>query len=87
MIFEFTIQETSAGEFEITNPVYIPTYVWRYENEENDGYEYRVLAVGEWLDEAPEGMSTEVQNNLQIVWQDIQDAMALGNAGATVSAN
>ncbi len=87
VIFEFTIQETSAGEFEITNPVYIPTYVWRYENEENDGYEYRVLAVGEWLDEAPEGMSTEVQNNLQIVWQDIQDAMALGNAGATVSAN
>ena len=87
VIFEFTIQETSEGEFEITSPVYIPTYVWRYANEENDGYEYRVLAVGEWLDEAPEGMTEEVHTNLQIVWQDIQDAMALGNAGATVSAN
>ena len=56
IVFEFTIEETSAGEFEITNPTYIPTYVWRYEAEDGDGYEYRVLAVGEWLEDRPEGM-------------------------------
>ena len=87
IIFEFTIQETSAGEFEITNPVYIPTYVWRYDAEDGDGYEYRVLAVGEWLENRPEGMSDDEFNHLQMVWNDIQETMSQGNVNATVSAN
>ena len=87
IVFEFTIEETSAGEFEITNPTYIPTYVWRYEAEDGDGYDYRVLAVGEWLDERPEGMSDQDYANMQTVWNDLQQTMSQGNVGATLSAN
>ena len=55
--------------FEITEPIYIPTYVWRYQAEDGDGYDYRVLAVGEWLDERPEGMSDQDYSNMQTVWR------------------
>ena len=87
IVFEFTIEETSAGVFEITEPVYIPTYVWRYEAEDGEGYEYRVLAVGEWLENRPEGMDDEEYSRLQAVWDDIQETMAQGNVNATLSAN
>ena len=87
IIFEFTIEETSAGVFEITEPTYIPTYVWRYQAEDGDGYDYRVLAVGEWLDERPEGMSDQDYANMQTVWNDLQQTMSQGNVGATLSAN
>lgn len=87
IVFEFTIEETSAGEFEITEPVYIPTYVWRYQAEDGEGYEYRVLAVGEWLENRPDGMDDEEYRRLQAVWRDIQQTMAQGNVSATLSAN
>ena len=87
IIFEFTIEETSAGVFEITEPTYIPTYVWRYQAEDGDGYDYRVLAVGEWLDERPEGMSDQDYSNMQTVWNDLQQTMSQGNVGAKLSAN
>lgn len=87
IIFEFTIEETSAGVFEITEPTYIPTYVWRYQAEDGDGYDYRVLAVGEWLDERPEGMSDQDYANMQTVWNDLQQTMSQGNVGAKLSAN
>ena len=87
IIFEFTIKETSAGVFEITEPTYIPTYVWRYQAEDGDGYDYRVLAVGEWLDERPEGMSDQDYSNMQTVWNDLQQTMSQGNVGAKLSAN
>ena len=87
IVFEFTIEETSAGEFEITEPTYIPTYVWRYEAEDGDGYEYRVLAVGEWLEDRPEGMDDTEYSRLQAVWRDVQQTMSQGNVNATLSAN
>ena len=87
IIFEFTIQETSAGVFEITEPVYIPTYVWRQEAEGGEGYQYRVLAIGEWLEERPEGMDDTEYSRMQAVWGDIQETMAKGNVHATLSAN
>ena len=87
IVFEFTIEETSTGVFEITDPVYIPTYVWRYEAEDGEGYEYRVLAVGEWLENRPEGMSDEEYDHLKTVWNDVQETMSQGNVNATLSAN
>lgn len=53
VIFQFTIQEKEDfSGLEIVDPVYIPTYVWRVDNEDNT-HEYRTLAAGQWLDSAP----------------------------------
>ena len=46
-----------------------------------------MLAVGEWLENRPEGMSDDEFNHLQMVWNDIQETMSQGNVNATVSAN
>lgn len=85
MIFEFTIQEKQEGGFEITNLQYIPTYVWREQTAE--GYQYRVLAVGEWLEERPEGMSDAEYERMQQVWTEIQQVMDAGKSGAQRSAS
>ena len=87
VIFEFTIQETDGGKFEITSPAYIPTWVWRYKRESGSGYDYRVLAVGEWLDERPEGMSDADYARLKAVWTEVQGTMSKGNADAKALAN
>ena len=61
--------------------------MWRYEAEDGEGYEYRVLAVGEWLENRPEGMSDEEYDHLKTVWNDVQETMSQGNVNATLSAN
>lgn len=85
IIFEFTIQERDElGTFDIVNPVYIPTYVWR--NESSDGkYTYRTLAVGEWLETDPEGMVYTDVIRMRQVWAEMQNIM--GSDVATISAN
>lgn len=87
VIFEFTIEETAPDTFEIVDPVYIPTYVWRYDAEDGEGYEYRVLAAGEWLETRPDGMSDDEYRHLQTTFTDVQEAMSQGSVNATVSAN
>ena len=73
VIFQFTIQEVEEGRFAITEPCYVPTYVWRTEVEgETAKYRYRTLAVGQWLDETPEGMSDEDAARMRQVWQEAQ---------------
>lgn len=83
IIFEFTIQEKEDfSGLEITSPTYIPTYVWRIENEDG-GYDYRTLAVGQWLETAPEGMSYADSSRLKEVWAEAQSIM--GQDVATVA--
>lgn len=85
IIFEFTIQEKSDFTgVEITSPVYIPTYVWRIENEDST-YDYRTLAVGQWLETSPEGMRYTQTSRLKEVWAEAQSIM--GTEVATVSAD
>lgn len=74
VIFEFTIQEKAdLSGFEITNPTYIPTFVWR---SETDGkYDYRTLAVGEWVDTQPEGMDYTQYTRLKTVWAEAQKVL------------
>ena len=73
VIFQFTIQEVEEGRFAITSPTYIPTYVWRSGVEgETNRYSYRVLPVGLWLDETPEGMSDEDAARMRQVWEEAQ---------------
>ncbi len=84
IIFEFTIQETgpATGEFTITAPTYIPTYVWR--NTDGDKYVYRTLPVGKWLEEQPEGMAYTDVTRMRQVWAEIQNIM--GSDVATIAA-
>ena len=58
IVFEFTIEETSAGEFEITNPTYIPTYVWRYEAEGRRGLRVPRAGRGRMAGGSPRGAWT-----------------------------
>ena len=75
VIFEFTIQEKEdLSGLEITSPTYIPTYVWRIENEDGS-YDYRTLAVGQWLENAPEGMNYAQASRLKEVWAEAQSIM------------
>lgn len=85
IMFDFTIQEIAQGEFEITNPQYIPTYVWRTGNDDS-GYTYRVVPCGPYLESAPEGMDNESHARLVEVWYETIEHMNTGNAAATVLA-
>ena len=83
IIFQFTIQETEYGHFAITEPTYIPTFVWRSEAEDGK-YDYHSLAVGQWLDTAPEGMAYADAARMRQVWADLQAVM--GTEVAALSA-
>ena len=83
IVFQFTIEETEFGKFAITNPVYVPTYVWRSETEDGK-YNYQALAVGQWLEDAPEGMAYADAARMRQVWADLQSVM--GADVATVAA-
>lgn len=86
IIFEFTIQEQADGTFEIVNPVYIPTYVWRYQTEDSELYQYRVMPVGQWIGETeeniPEGMPYSDYQRMAAVWAEVQSTM--GSDVATI---
>ena len=84
MIFEFSVSETEPGKFEVANPTYIPTYVWRTQRTE-DVYDYRVLAVGQWLANAPEGMAEKEYETLKTVWSEMQSK--LGSTVLSVAAD
>ena len=83
IVFQFTIQEAEYGKFTITNPVYIPTFVWRSDTEDGK-YNYRSLAVGQWLENAPDGMAYADAARMRQVWADLQAVM--GTSVATVAA-
>ena len=85
IIFEFTIQEIAAGQFEIVSPKYIPTYVWRT-GDEDTGYEYRVIPCGLYLEKAPEGMDKKSYERMVEAWYETIEHMNNGNANAVVSA-
>ena len=83
VIFQFTIQEKDdLSGLEIVNPTYIPTYVWRIENEDGT-YDYRPVACGQWLESAPEGMNYTQESRMRAVWAEAQSAM--GSDVATVA--
>ena len=75
VIFQFTIQERQdLSGLDIVSPEYIPTYVWRIENEDST-YDYRTLATGQWLETAPEGMSYSQESRMRAVWAEAQSTM------------
>lgn len=77
IIFQFTIQEKDDfSGLEITSPVYIPTCVWRIDNEDGS-HDYRTLAAGQWLESAPETMSYSAHSRVKQVWAEAQSVMGL----------
>ena len=83
VIFQFTIQEREdLSGLDIVSPQYIPTYVWRIENEDST-YDYRTLAAGLWLETAPEGMNYTQESRIRAVWAEAQSIM--GSDVATVA--
>lgn len=84
IIFQFTIQERDDfSGYDITAPSYVPTYVWRVENEDGS-IDYRTVAVGQWLETAPDGMSYAQHSRLKEIWAEVQSTM--GGDVATVIA-
>lgn len=83
IVFQFTIQETEYGHFAITNPTYIPTFVWRSETESGK-YQYRTMPIGRWLEKDPEGMAYADAARMRQLWADIQKL--LGDEIATCAA-
>lgn len=78
LIFEFTLMEQADGSIAVESPLYIPTYVLRYED--SDGlYRYRTLAIGQWTDDAasnlPEGMQYADLQYMGNLWAAIQNVM------------
>ena len=61
----------------------MPTYVWRTDGEDGS-HEYRSIAVGQYLETAPEGMSYAQHSRLKEVWAQVQSTM--GNEVASVIA-
>ncbi|MDD6882367.1 MAG: CapA family protein [Eubacteriales bacterium] len=79
IILQFEINEQADGSFAIENLGYIPTYVWRLDN--GDGtYEYHTLAVGQWLESQPEGMSYADYTRLKQVWAEAQTILGTSTA-------
>lgn len=81
MILDLTITPQSDGTFSI-EPACIPTYVWRTKTD--TGFDYRVLALGEWAEEKPEGMSHEEYQNMLNYWQLMPDRVG---TAAPIKAN
>jgi len=75
VVFQFTLQEKADYTgVEVVNPVYIPTFVWRMDNED-ETYEYRTLAAGQWLESAPDGMNYSQYSRMKEVWAEAQSVM------------
>ncbi len=74
IILEFAVNRKDDGNgFDITDVKYVPTWVWRYVRSGSGDktiYDYRVLRIGDYLDEKPDGMSTEAYNRLKAAWTE-----------------
>lgn len=84
IIFDFTIEEQPDGSFKITNPTYIPTYVWRWGSEDS-GYDYRILPIGQYMEAPPAGMDEASYTRMKECWYEIYEQMG-GNNVCAISA-
>lgn len=74
IVFEFTIQENADGTFSITDPGYVPVYVWTFKNNKGDD-DYRVLPIGQYLNNPPSGMNSEQVNRMKQSLQETFEVM------------
>ncbi|NLG25722.1 MAG: CapA family protein [Clostridiales bacterium] len=65
VVFEFTIQETESGLFEIVSPRYMPTYTVKLKANSK----YRVLACADWMDHPAPAMNRAEQAKVVRAWK------------------
>jgi len=82
VVFEFTIQENADGSFSVTNPGYVPVYVWTFKNDSGDD-DYRVLPVGQYLSNPPSGMSSEQVSRMK---ESLQETLTLMGGNDVITA-
>ena len=68
IIFEFTLVDDGSGVVTATSPRYIPVYVWRIKA--GSGFDYRVVACGNVIEDRPKSMTDEVFNRVKQVWNE-----------------
>lgn len=83
IIFDFTIEERADGSFDITNPTYLPTWVWRTGNDIT-GYSYQIVPIGQYINSRPEGMNDSDYSRMIESYQESVAAMGTG-VGTLVS--
>lgn len=82
IIFEFTLSDDGSGRVTVEDPRYIPTYVWR--TKIGGGYDYRIVACGDILENRPGNMDDETFSRVGQVWNELQ---ALIGDGASIARN
>lgn len=76
IILDFTIQEQADGTFRTENIGYVPIYVWKQDDK------YTVISSAKYLNDKPDGMSTDQYNQMVKTYHEIVDQ--LGTDGFTV---
>ena len=71
VIFEFTLSENAQGEIEMTEPAFIPVYVWQ--NEGAGAYEFRAVPSGVYLNNPPAGMSGSEYDRMVQSYHEIEE--------------
>ena len=86
-VFQFSMRDED-GRVVVDAPVYIPTYVLCYADEEGQN-QYRTLAAGQWTDDAasrmPEGMNYKDIVYMGELWTQIQKVMTEGGNIAEIA--
>ena len=72
-IVEVTFATRENGVWTVSAAAAIPTYIWRATGDEGDSY--RVLAIGEWLEEKPAEMSDENYARMNEIWTNAPAAV------------
>jgi poly-gamma-glutamate synthesis protein (capsule biosynthesis protein) len=68
IIFEFSLVDDGSGVVRAVSPRYVPTYVWRVKTDA--GYDYRIVACGNVIEDRPKSMTDEVYNRVRQVWNE-----------------
>lgn len=71
IIFEFTLVDDGSGVVKAASPRYVPTYVWRVKK--GSGYDYRVVACGEAIENRPDSMGDDVYKRVKQVWNELKN--------------
>ena len=76
IIFEFTIEEQPDGSYRITEPGYLPTWVWV--TGARDDYDFKVVNIEKCIKNRPEEMTDEDYQKMLESYNDSIAAMSKG---------